>query len=270
MVLSRQVKRVASYEKKVGIFVADSSANMIRKGAEIFSSSAGKNISHKGLFSVAISGGKTPRGMYSLLSKEPCLSLIPWKNTHIFWVDERCVPEDHPESNYGSARKDFLAAAPIPSENLHPIPVEPSPEEGAVRYQKMLSEFFETAKSGTPVFDLIFLGIGKDGHTASIFPGQMDLASRKKWVIAVKGGIPLVDRITMTYSILNHASRIVFAVSGKGKAEILKTIFTDKNMRLPAQAIRPYKGELLWLLDRDSASLLPEKVIDLYTGDFRV
>jgi len=248
-------------DNKARILVTNTPSILLEKGAEIFSRASKEGVARKGLFSVALSGGSTPRGMHRLLSREPYHSVVPWKGTHIFWVDERCVPRDHHDSNYGSARKDLLDSVPIPSEQVHPIPTGVSPEEGARQYQKEITDFFDTSEVSPPAFDLIFLGIGMDGHTASLFPGQTPLTGSKKWVISVKGGTPFVNRITMTYPLLNLARQVVFTVSGRGKAGILKTIFEEKNARLPAQAIRPSGGGLLWLLDRDAASLLPERLI---------
>ncbi len=244
---------------KQTIIIESNAAGLARKGAEIFSKAAKESVGLRGRFAVAISGGSTPRYMYGILAKEPYLSDIPWEKTHIFWVDERCVPENDPASNFGLARKDFLDKIPIPQNQVHPIPVEASPDKGAGIYQGVLIDFFHLQKGASPVFDLIFLGTGKDGHTASLFPGQKALDEMERLVIYVKGGDPHVSRLTMTFPVLNHAKRIIFMVSGKNKADIVKTIFEFPKAQLPAQRIQSQNGTLTWLLDNESASMLSKE-----------
>jgi 6-phosphogluconolactonase len=142
------------------------------------------------------------------------------------------------------------------------MPVETPPAEGAMEYQKVIQNIFQLGEGQFPVFDLIFLGIGADGHTASLFPGQKALQETKKLVIAVKGGNPDVSRLTMTYPTLNQARRIVILVSGKGKATVLKTLFEDKQARLPAGRIKPTNGTLTWMVDRDAAVELGKEEAD--------
>jgi 6-phosphogluconolactonase len=238
------------------IIIESSAADLARKGAEIFSKTARESIGARGHFVVAISGGSTPRNMHRLLGKEPFVSDIQWDKTDIFWVDERCVPVDDKASNYGTAKKDFLNKIPIPNGHIHPMPVASSPEVGALLYQQELMTYFKPEGDEFTLFDLIYLGIGKDGHTASLFPGQSSLNEREKWVVAVKGGRPNAIRLTMTYPLLNSGKQIVFLASGREKAGIVKKVLLDKKSRLPAQMIQPQKGMLLWLLDREAASLL--------------
>jgi 6-phosphogluconolactonase len=195
-----------------------------------------------------------------MLAKEPYRSQIPWDKTHIFWVDERCVPEDNPASNYGEAKKDFLDQVPIPGENIHPMPGDASPEDGAIKYQQELIDFFQQGDGEFPVFDLILLGIGMDGHTASLFPGQRALEEKTKLIVAVKGGDPDINRLTMTYPVINRARQILFLVSGKRKAAVVKAILEEGKALLPARYVHPLKGKLIWLLDRDSASELPKDI----------
>jgi 6-phosphogluconolactonase len=231
---------------------------MTRKGAEIFSQAAKESVEKRGQFVVAISGGSTPRSMHSMLGEEPFYSGIPWGKTDIFWVDERCVPEEDPDSNYGTARKDFLDKIPIPKTQIHPMPAGTSPEKGADIYQVELEDFFHLQKGEFPVFDLTFLGTGKDGHTASLFPGEKSLEESERLVISVKGGDPYVNRLTMTFPVLNHARKIIIMVSGKNKAKIVKTMIDFPQARLPVHRIQPLNGTLGWLLDSESASLLLE------------
>ncbi len=243
-------------KSKQTIIIESSASDLARKGAEIFSWAAKESIDVRGRFAVAISGGSTPRDMHRLLGKEPFLSDIQWDKTDIFWVDERCVPVNDKTNNYGTAKKDFLNRVPIPNGHIHPMPVAYSPDVGAFLYQEELMNYFKPEGDEFSLFDLISLGIGTDGHTASLFSGQSSLDERKKWVVSVKGGKPNTIRLTMTYPVLNSGRQIVFLASGKEKAGIVKKALQGNKPRLPAQLIQPVKGTLLWLLDREAASLL--------------
>lgn len=228
---------------------------LVRRGAGIFSQIAAEGVALRGRFSVALSGGSTPRPIHRMLCEEPYLSTIPWNRTYIFWVDDRFVPANDSASNYGAARSDFLDRVPIPEKQVHPMPVDLALEEGAVAYQEELVRFFQTRPSEMPVFDLICLGIGTDGHTASLFPGQSTLSETQRMVVAVRGGDPYVDRLTMTLPLINNARQIVFLVSGKKKAMILKAILKGPPGRFPAQMIHPVHGNLTYILDREAASM---------------
>jgi len=243
------------------IIVKENAAMLAQKATTLFYQTAKESIDRHGRFVVAISGGATPRRMYRMLAEEPYGSAIPWDKTYIFWVDERCVPENDPASNYGAAKKDFLNRVPVPEAQVYPMPGELPPKQGAQKYQKALIDFFHLEDGRFPTFDLIFLGMGADGHIASLFPGQAVLDERKRLIVAVKGGDPDVNRLTLTLPALNRARQIVFLISGKEKAETLKTVFENDQARLPVQKIHALDGELTWLLDRESASLLPEEMI---------
>jgi 6-phosphogluconolactonase len=192
-----------------------------------------------------------------MLAEKPFSSEVPWEKTDIFWVDERCLPTGDPASNFGVAGKDFLGKVPLPAEQVHAMPGELQPDKGALRYQQELLDCFQPEIGQCPIFDLIFLGMGEDGHTASLFPGHDALDEDKRMVVAVKGGDPNVTRLTMTLSLLNRARQIVFLVSGKKKAGTLRTVFEERAIRLPVQRIRPLEGKVIWLLDSEAASLLP-------------
>jgi len=241
---------------KPEIIIRDNPAQLAITAADVFRMTAKDCVTQKGRFAVALSGGSTPRRMHRMLAEEPYYSDIPWYKTHIFWVDERCVPEDNPASNYGLAKKDFLDQIPIPVEQIHPMPREDPPEKGARKYRGELEAFFQIKEEDFPVFDLIFLGVGKDGHTASLFPEESFVEASERWVAAVKGGTPDVYRLTLAYDILNRAKEIYFLVSGEGKGPIVKSIFERRETRLPAQKIQPLNGRLTWLLDKEAASLL--------------
>ncbi len=239
------------------VIIEENPTQLSDAGATLFAQSAEHAVERKGFFTVALSGGSTPRGMHRRLAEEPFRSNIPWHQTHIFWVDERCVPVENPASNYGAARKDFIDRLPIFEKNIHPMPVHLAPDEGAIHYRKEITDFFTSGSNKIPVFDLILLGIGTDGHTASLFPGTSALHEQKQLIIMVKDGMPKVNRLTMTYPILNQAREVVFLASGKGKADIIQAILENKQRGLPALGIRPRSGKLTWLLDREAASLLP-------------
>jgi len=248
-------------DRKPQIIIRDNLSALAGTGADIFAASAIENVINKGRFVTAISGGSTPGPMHRLLSRDPYLSEIPWNKTHIFWVDERCVPVSRTESNYGEARKRFLDIVPIPSDHIHNISVEVPPEEGALRYQRELIKFFGLKRGEFPVFDLIFMGIGADGHTASIYPKSSALEENKKLMLSVKGGDPLVHRLTMILPVLNNAKKIIFLVSGKDKSEIIGDIIMQRQKGLPAEMIKPAHGEIIWLIDREAASLLTEIIL---------
>ena len=238
------------------IIIRDDAHDLAVAAADILTTTA-KDCGHiKGRFLLALSGGSTPRILYKILSHEPYLSEVPWPKTHIFWVDERWVPLSDPASNYGATKKDLLDQVPIPPSQTHPMTGPGPPQEGARTYERDLMHFFGLGRGQFPVFDLIFLGIGADGHTASLFPGHGALDEKKRLAVAVKGGNPFVHRVTLTLPVLNHASRLIFMVSGKDKATVLETVFGKREADLPAQKIQAIHGKLTWLLDREAASML--------------
>lgn len=204
-------------------------------------------------FSVALSGGSTPRALYERLAAAEMAERIPWRKVHLFWGDERCVPPDHPDSNYGLTAAALLRHIPLPPENIHRIAGELPPAEAARRYEAELRAFF----GETPAFDLVFLGMGEDGHTASLFPGSPALNESHRWAVEVEHTVappPLVWRVTLTFRVLNAARRVVFLVSGAAKAAMFAQVWRGGDF--PAAQIRPQDGELLWLVDRDAAARL--------------
>ena len=238
------------------IIIAANADDLAFRAAELFKSAARAHVDQRGRFVAALSGGSTPRGMYRLLASPPAVTEVPWESTHLFWVDERCVPASDPESNLGAAWRDLLGHLPLPPGNLHFIRGDFPPEEAAEEYQMELAWFFQLGEGEFPVFDLIFLGMGKDGHTASLFPGQSALHEASRLAMAVKGGTPNVYRITLTFPVLNRARRIVFLVAGMDKAETVKALLEGAQLDLPAAKIRPLQGDVIWLLDQEAASLL--------------
>jgi len=242
------------------LIIADDPSGLAREAAGLFVRSAGEGIQARGGFFAALSGGSTPRATHRLLADPPYLGAIPWKDTHLFWVDERCVAYTDPASNFGAAKEDFLSKIPIAEERIHPMPTTVLPEDGATRYTKDLETFLPRDRGGVLRFDLIFLGIGDDGHTASLFPGQESLEEQERWIVAVKGGNPDVHRLTMTLPVLNRGRKIVFLVSGNKKAGVVRKILEKEDAALPAGRVRPIDGELIWLLDAAAASMLSEEV----------
>jgi 6-phosphogluconolactonase len=235
--------------------VPDAAALSAAAVAEI-GNSADAAIAANGRFCVALSGGNTPRAVYSLLAEQR-KNTLPWDKVYVFFGDERPVPPDHPDSNYRMARESLLSKVPIPPANVFRIPAELPAKEAAGQYDQELRTFFRLGANDWPRFDLILLGTGEEGHTASLFPGSPALEERSRlvaanWVDKVHG-----DRITFTYPVLNHALRVVFLVSGQGKAQILRDIF-DPALKghFPVQAVQPDNGTVLWIVDRDAAALL--------------
>jgi 6-phosphogluconolactonase len=224
--------------------------------AQEFARAAESAIRDRGRFTVALSGGNTPRALYALLAAE-YKDKIPWSKTHIFFGDERSVPPDHPESNFRMANEALLSKISIPAGNVHRVRTELGPEAAAEDYDRQLRQEFSLTGQAFPRFDLILLGLGDDGHTASLFPGSAALAETSRLVVANWVEKFNTFRITLTYPVLNHVAEIVFLVSGAGKAQILKEVLKSPETKYPSQRIQPEDGRLLWLVDQDAARLLP-------------
>jgi 6-phosphogluconolactonase len=203
-------------------------------------------------FRVSLSGGSTPKTLYGLLASDEFRDRFPWQRVSWYWGDERFVPYDHPESNFRMTREAMLAKAPVPRENIHPIPTDGTPEDAARRYELILQQAYGAAKLDPhrPLFDVTLLGLGSDGHTASLLPGEPALSERERWVAVVSHGRPEV-RITMTYPVLESSQRVAFLVAGEEKAAIFNAI-RKGDSQMPAAQIRPV-GELLWFVDRAAA-----------------
>lgn len=243
----------------VEIKIAVDNPALSRAAAEEFKITAESAIAERGRFAVALSGGNTPRSVYSLLAQHYKTSL-PWSKVHIFFGDERSVPPDHPDSNYRMANEALLSHVAILPENVHRILAELDPEPAAQEYENQLREFFRPADGDWPRFDLIMLGLGEDGHTASLFPGSSALNETSRLVVPTWVEEKKTFRITLTYPVLNHAAEVEFLVAGAGKAQILKEVLNHSSPMYPAQRIKPGNGRLLWLLDQAAASLLPSQI----------
>jgi 6-phosphogluconolactonase len=241
------------------IWLYDDYAALGDAAAGIFVQQARQAAQIKGWFSVALAGGHTPHRTYQLLAQPRHSDRTPWGQIHIFWGDERCVPADDVRSNARMARQAMLDQVPIPLAQIHPIPCSRSPKVAAEQYEGVLQAFFGDQP---PRFDLVLLGLGEDGHTASLFPGTRVLEEQERWTAAVHVEEQDTDRVTLTAPLINQAAVVVFLVSGTGKAAVLREVLegpVDPN-RLPAQLIQPAGGELHWLLDREAASLLTRRV----------
>jgi 6-phosphogluconolactonase len=205
-----------------------------------------------GVFRVSLSGGSTPKTLYELLASDEFRGRFPWPRVVWYWGDERFVPYDHPDSNYRMTREAMLAKAPVPPENIHPVPVDGVPDDAASRYEATLQAAYGATvlDPARPLFDITLLGLGADGHTASLLPGEPVLQERKRWVAAVSHGRPEV-RITMTYPAIESSRRVAFLVAGQEKASIFRAIRTGGS-QVPAARVRPV-GELIWFVDRAAA-----------------
>jgi 6-phosphogluconolactonase len=203
-------------------------------------------------FRVSLSGGSTPKTLYGLLASDEFRSRFPWPRVSWYWGDERFVPYDHPDSNYRMTREAMLDKVPVPPENIHPVPVDGTPDSAALRYERTLQEAYGAAMldPARPLFDITLLGLGPDGHTASLLPGEPVLNERKRWVAAVSHGRPEI-RLTMTYPVIESSRRVAFLVAGREKAAILRTIRAGGS-QVPAARVHPV-GELFWFVDRAAA-----------------
>jgi 6-phosphogluconolactonase len=237
--------------------------------------SAAEAISSRGRFTLVLAGGSTPRAAYSRLATHDSRLKLDWQRTHVLWGDERCVPPDDLRSNYRMAKEALLDRVPIPADQIHRIRGEDEPEKAAAEYEDVLRSLLgchpersegagtplpvNTSRSGsfaslrmTTGLDLVLLGLGEDGHTASLFPGQAAVHETVRWVVAVPAPDGTMWRVTMTPAVLNSASNVTFVVSGAGKALRLKQVLEGPYTPdlLPAQAIRPAQGRLTWMVDQ--------------------
>jgi 6-phosphogluconolactonase len=221
--------------------------------AELFARQAQSAVTAQGRFSVLLAGGETPRRTYELLALEPFRSQIPWPQVHLFWGDERCVPADDPSSNALMAHRAFIDSLLLSPEQLHPIRCDRMPDRAAANYEAELRRFFGAQP---PRFDLVFLGLGEDGHTASLLPGSEALQEEVRWTAVTRRANEHFSRITVTSPLINQAALVVFLVTGRSKADVLQSILaaTDQQ-QYPAQLIKPLRGTLYWWVDREAAAV---------------
>lgn len=239
------------------IRIVENTQALARTAAHEFASRAATAVQEKGLFSVALCGGNTPRMLYSLLADDTELRRkIPWERTHFFWGDERSVPPDHPQSNFRMAQDTLLSKVTVPATNTHRIKGELVPEQAAAEYEQTLMKFFQLQHGALPRFNLVLLGLGPEGHTASLFPGTRALHEQKQLAVANWVGKLGTERITLAAPVFNNAACVIFLVSGAEKAVVLKSVLEGRYEpeQLPAQLIRPRTGELKWIIDGAAAS----------------
>jgi len=229
--------------------------SLSRAAAALLVEQANLAVAARGRFSVALAGGATPRRTYELLAAPPLADQAPWDRVHVFWGDERCVPLSDPRSNARMAQAAWLDHVPIPGHQIHPMHCGPDPAAAARQYEAQLRKFFD---GQPPILDLVLLGLGQDGHTASLFPGTPVLKESERWAAAVYVAAQDLYRITLTAPLLNQAAAAAFLVAGDAKAAVLREVLHGPRdpARLPAQLIQPHHGELRWLLDLAAASSL--------------
>jgi 6-phosphogluconolactonase len=231
--------------------VADAT-ELNRAAATAFQQGAGAAVHSKDSFVVALSGGSTPKGLFSQLPSNP--EALPWRQMYFFWGDERRVPPDHPESNYRMAYETLLSRVPVPPENVLRIAAEhPDATRVAEQYEQTLKQFFHLQPGQLPRFDLMLLGLGPDGHTASLFPGSPALHERSRLVAANWVEKLKAYRITLTVPVINHAAYVLFLVSGKEKKQAFEAVLDPGSSadQFPAKLVCPMNGELIWLVDRE-------------------
>lgn len=227
--------------------------------ANFLASTIGAILRRKPLVRLVLSGGSTPRRLYHTLAHPEWARRIDWTSVVLFFGDERCVPPDHPESNYRMAKEVLIDPLQIVPQQVMRMRGEAEPEEAALEYETTIREAFATGQPPFPRFDLIFLGLGDDGHTASLFPSGPALREQTRLVAATSSPIGIPHRLTMTLPLLNAAETVVFLVTGSSKASVLRRVLADRETAapLPASQIRPANGRLVWYVDRAAASALP-------------
>jgi 6-phosphogluconolactonase len=246
---------------KIVYCVEPDAAALARRAAQYFVEQAELAVAARGRAHIAISGGSTPKATFTLLAdpRQPWRAQMPWDKLDLWWVDERCVPADDADSNYRMTREAMLDHVPLKPEQIHRIEGELEPEAAAARYEAELRKTFRLEEAELPQFDVIQLGMGPDGHTASLFPHTEALHDLRR--LAVANHVQNKDawRVTLTRPVINRGLQVFFLISGADKAQILKEVFTGARdpERLPSQFIKPASGILTLLLDRAAASLLP-------------
>jgi len=231
----------------------------VNTAAALFIDRAAANIADHGYFSVALAGGGTPAPLFAALASPENRDRVQWEKIHLFWGDERHVPANDSQSNYRLVKEDLLDAVPIPDANIHRVRTEMDVRLAAFAYEEDLRQFFH---GDWPRFDLVLLGMGEDGHTASLFPHSAALNEGHRWFVANYAAEKESWRLTLTLSAINAARLVVVLVRGESKAERLRAVFTTPKepWEMPIQAVDPINGEMIWLMDREAACLLPDDI----------
>jgi 6-phosphogluconolactonase len=250
-----------SRKLRIKYYVEPDAAALARRAAQYFVEMTGEAVAGRGRARIAISGGSTPKAAFGLLADpgQPWRGAMPWDKLDLYWVDERCVPPDNAESNYRMTREALLDHVPLRPEQIHRMEGELDPKAAAARYEAELREGFQLDRTGSPRFDLVALGMGPDGHTASLFPHTEAIHEMGRLVTA--NHVPQKDtwRVTLTWPVINHASSVFFLIGGADKAAVLNEVLTGPRdpERLPSQLIWPSSGILTLILDKAAAALLP-------------
>jgi 6-phosphogluconolactonase len=244
--------------------ISSTAAQVAHAAARMFTDKAAEAAQLRGQARIAISGGSTPKNVFALLAdpSQPYFAAVPWDRLQLFWVDERCVPPADPDSNYGVTKAAMLDKVPLPAASIHRMEGELDPEEAASRYESEIRNAFRLEGAETPTFDLILLGLGPDGHTASLFPHTAGLDEMAR--ICIANHVPQKDtwRLTLTWPVITQGRSVAFLIEGSEKAEMVATVFTGAYdpETYPAQLIRPASGSLTLLLDKAAAARLPQGV----------
>ena len=250
----------------VTIEVVGGPAALARTAAEHVLARAAEAVAARGRFLLALAGGSTPRAAYEVLALDAAASRIDWASVHVLWGDERCVPPDDPRSNYRMAREALLDRVPISPDHVHRIRGEDEPRRAAAAYERLLRDLLGSdGPEGRPStgLDLVLLGMGENGHTASLFPGQSAVREQVRWAVAEYVDATAMWRITLTPPVINAARNVTFVVSGVSKADRVEEVLEGPRVpdRLPAQAVDPVGGRLTWVVDETAASRLRQRRI---------
>ncbi|MBS0169252.1 MAG: 6-phosphogluconolactonase [Nitrospira sp.] len=232
---------------------------LVQAAANLFIQLGRRAMAERNRFLVALSGGSTPKALYAALTQPTIAQQLDWSKVHFFFGDERSVPPEHPESNFGLAQEMLFTPLQIPSSSVHRIRGEDPPESAATQYATVLRSLTSSQERPWPVLDLVLLGMGEDGHTASLFPGTPAVTESTRWVVPGYAPQGTRSRITLTLGVINHASVILFLVTGHNKATVVQRILEKRageSCPYPAALVRPEHGRLLWYLDRAAASEL--------------
>jgi len=254
---------MASNKKtQVHYYVYEDTAAFTHHAAQYFADAINAAVDARGVARIAVSGGNTPKPVFALLAQSPFFASIPWDRLQLFWVDERTVPPDAKDSNFGMTKAALLDKVPLPDENVFRMEGELDPEEAAARYESAIRNTLRLEGAELPTFDLIALGMGDDGHTASLFPHTQGLHELGR--IAIANHVPQKDtwRLTLTLPVINQARNVIFLIQGADKAAVLKRVLLGayEPETLPSQLIRPANGKLTILLDKAAAAELPPTV----------
>ncbi len=248
------MKAISVPPEKGELIVCRTAEELGRKSAEFFVDAASAAVQRAGSFTVAFCGGLTPALMYRALVSSDLRDRVPWTKGEYFWSDERCVPPENPDSNYGAAERELVSKVPAPRDRIHRMRGELQPERAAEEYKQELRRVFGNVP--LPRFDLMMLGLGANGHTASLFPGSPALHEIRRWVVANYVHELAACRLTFTFPVINAARNVVFVVAGKEKAPALRQVMRGGGTPVPAERVHPTAGRLIWFVEEAAAAEL--------------